>query len=396
MPDSDPQPQPDDRSRSLDYPNQEESATPSFSPAEEKLLSEIATRGPISFPEFLEIALYDPEHGYYARKTGQVGREGDFYTSVSVGPLFGQLLARRFLKWWKENGNPTRWRILEIGAHDGKLAADILATIASLAPNAWNALQYATIEPLPALRKAQQDRLENLASELRLAENHIVLAQEPLPGIAFGNEILDALPFHLVRRVGDEWKELFVAQGPELAPFEIEANSKLAEKLKRIEGNFPENYQTEIRTSVHGFLETISCCIDGGLLLFIDYGFAAPEYYDTQRTTGTLRTYSGHKAAEDPLRDIGEIDITAHVDFTDLAVRAAKLGWKPTRFSTQDCYLTHLASEMIVAGEMDDRKLISQFQTLTHPAHLGARFHAIELSKSAESPPEVLHRLALS
>lgn len=362
----------------------------------ERLHTEIAARGPLSFPEFLEIVLYDTECGYYAGSTGQVGRDGDFYTSVSVGPLFGQLLARRFLQWWEENGRPSAWRIVEAGAHDGKLASDILATLANLAPIAWKALDYAIPEPLPALREAQNRRLSKLASKLTVAESYRELSRDPLPGIAFGNEILDALPFHLIRRSGGGWKELFVAQGPELLPREITANSELAEKVAALGGGFPEAYQTEVRTAYSGFLENLSSCLDGGLLLFIDYGFAAPEYYDIHRTSGTLRTYSNHKADEDPLRNPGEIDITAHVDFTHLASHAAKLGYAPTHFSNQGSYLTHLAAPMIRAGELDDRKSIAQFQSLTHPAHLGSSFHVIEFAKNAETPPEVAHRLALA
>lgn len=395
MPVTNPQQRPDDRVGSLDYPNTADSATPSFPSAEEIVRSEIDAREAISFPEFLEIALYDPNSGYYARKTSQVGRGGDFYTSVSVGPLFGQLLARRFLKWWQETGRPDAWRILEIGAHDGKLAADILATIAKLEPSAWNSLEYAIVDPLPALREAQRQRLENLASKLTLTENTEALSKNCLPGIAFGNEVLDALPFHLVRRVDGAWKELFVKSGLELTPRDIDPASVLANKLEAIGHEFPEGYQTEIRTSVGSFLDEIRSCISDGLMIFIDYGFAAPEYYDTQRTCGTLRTYSKHQAAEDPLHHIGEIDITAHVDFTDLANEAIALGFTPTHFSTQGSYLTHLAAGMIKSGELDDRKSISQFQSLTHPAHLGTSFHVIEFSQNATCPPTVSHRLAL-
>jgi len=379
----------------MNYPNPADSATSSFASAEEIVLSQIATRGKISFPEFMEIALYDPHNGYYARKTAQIGQAGDFYTSVSVGPLFGRLLARRFLKWWNENGRPSEWRILEIGAHDGKLAADILAEIARLEPITWNSLEYAIIEPLATLREAQRQRLEKLASKLTITENSEALSRNRLPGIAFGNEILDALPFHLVRLFDGNWKELFVKEGPELIPGEIDQTSMLAGKLDVIGNAYPENYQTEVRTSFPRFIKEIRTCIAEGLLLFIDYGFAAPEYYDTHRSSGTLRTYSKHKAAEDPLLDIGEIDITAHVDFTDLANEAMKQGFTPTHFSTQGSYLTHLASEMIGAGGLDGGTTISQFQSLTHPAHLGASFHVIEFSKNATCPPTVRHRLAL-
>ena len=352
-------------------------------------------QGAVSFPEFLGIALYDPEDGYYASGSNQVGREGDFYTSVSVGPLFGRLLARRFLNQWQELGRPTSWRILEIGAHDGKLAADILATLASLSPEAWETLEYATVEPLPKLREAQQQRLTSLAAKLQIAPDFQTIAGKPLPGIAFGNEILDALPFHLVRYSEGAWQELFVTEGLKLTPQPIDSATALGKKTAALGDAFPEDYQTEIRTLYPEFLFQVSSSITDGMLLFIDYGFAAPEYYDTYRTRGTLRTFQQHQAAEDPLDQPGKKDITAHVDFTDLSREARNIGWHPTCFSSQGTYLTQLATELIRNGEISDPKTIAQFRSLTHPAHLGASFHVIEFEKTAKPTPQVLHRLAL-
>lgn len=379
---------------SLNYPSPDLPATSSCHPVREIISSRILSNGPLSFPEFLEIALYDPDHGYYAQGTRQVGRGGDFFTSVSVGPLFGQLLARRFLSWWQNHGKPVTWRIFEIGAHDGKLAADILSTIAKLSPNAWEGLEYATLEPLPRLRDAQQQRLNPLASRLRISADIDKIA--PLPGIVFGNEILDALPFHLVRRSETSWQELHVSSDFSWIPQDIAPTSPLARKLESIIGEYPVNYQTEVRTNYLSFLSKISKVIDDGLLLFIDYGFAAPEYYDVDRSSGTLRTFSKHQAGEDPLDSPGYKDITAHVDFTDLSRDASKLGWQPVHFSSQGIYLTHLATGMIQSGEMNDLKTIAHFKTLTHPAHLGASFHAIEFEKSIQPTAQVLHRLALS
>jgi len=380
---------------SLDYPNPALPATSSCPSIREIIDTELAKQGFISFPDFLNLALYDPEHGYYASNSNQVGRNGDFYTSVSVGPLFGQLLARRFIRWWQDQEKPAAWRILEIGAHDGKLAADILQTIAVLSPEAWRALEYATVEPLPLLRDAQQQRLSPLAAKLHLATDFQTLSENPLPGIAFGNEILDALPFHLIRRHENQWRELFVSNTWELITRNIDPASALGRKTSALGDAFPDDYQTEIRTNYLAFLSQISNSISDGMLLFIDYGFAAPEYYDTDRTRGTLRTFSKHQAAEDPLAEPGKRDITAHVDFTDLTREAETLGWHPTHFSSQGSYLTHLAAEIIQSGEMNDPKTIAQFRSLTHPAHLGASFHVIEFSKSNQSTPQVLHRLAL-
>lgn len=387
MPDAIPKPPLGDLPFPQDYPNPQDSATPSL---REKIFAAITERGGIPFPEYLGIVLYDPELGYYARVGTQVGREGDFYTSVSVGPLFGRLLARRILGWWEENGKPPDWRVLEIGAHDGTLAADILSEIRILSPEAWQGLEYAIAEPLPRLRDLQKSRLEILASRLLIAEGFVGIAAHPLPGIAFGNEILDALPFHLIERNGGSWKELHVIAGENgtLALEQRETDIELG-------GAFPEGYRTEVRTNFRSFLADVTSCLKDGLLLFADYGFAAPEYYDVSRSSGTLRTFSSHRAGEDPFAAPGETDITAHVDFTDLAKAAIAAGYSPTAFTSQGSYLTNLAKPMILDGGMDDPKTIAQFRSLTHPAHLGARFHIIEMERSAEIPPKVAHRLAL-
>ena len=370
-----------------DYPNPMGAAIPSL---REKIISEISKRGSISFPEYLAIALYDPELGYYARNSTQVGRRGDFYTSVSVGSLFGRLLARRFLAWWETNGQPADWRILEIGAHDGTLAADILSEIRQLSPDAWQALEYAIPEPLPRLRGLQKARLENLASRLLIAESFEAIAAHALPGIAFGNEILDALPFHLIELKNNEWQELHVIAG-ENGTLALEPR----ETSIQLGNSFPAGYRTEVRTNFPDFLANVTACLTDGLLMFADYGFAAPEYYDVYRSSGTLRTFSSHKAGEYPFAAPGEKDITAHVDFTDFAKAAIALGYFPSAFTSQGSYLTNLAKTLILNGGMEDAKTIAQFQSLTHPAHLGAKFHIIELTRSAEILQEVAHRLAL-
>lgn len=356
----------------------------------EKIHTAINERGGIPFPDYLGIVLYDPELGYYAREGTQVGRKGDFYTSVSVGSLFGRLLARRFLGWWEENGSPAHWRLLEIGAHDGTLAADILSEIRVLSPEAWQGLEYAIAEPLPRLRDLQKTRLQSLASRLLIAAEFAGIATQPLPGIAFGNEILDALPFHLIERIGGSWKELHVV-ADETGKLALEPRETSID----LGSAFPEGYRTEVRTNFREFLGKISECLSDGLLLFADYGFAAPEYYDSSRSSGTLRTFSSHKAGEDPFATPGETDITAHVDFTNLAQAAIGLSYSPTVFTSQGSYLTHLAKPMILGGGMDDPKTIAQFRSLTHPAHLGARFHMIEMERVAKIPPDVAHRLAL-
>jgi SAM-dependent MidA family methyltransferase len=398
MPDPDSSPPVQVAKRPEDYPIRSFPATPSL---RERIRERIGREGSMAFPEFMAWALYDPEYGYYAGTAKQVGRGGDFFTSVSVGPLFGRLLARRFLREWEGSG--ARWRIIECGAHDGTLAGDVLEEIGRLNPAALAALEYGICEPLPSLREAQRASLGKFGETVRIVENAAELAESPLPGIAFGNELLDALPFHVIEWRGGCWCECRVALderggfGWELAEI---SSTELAAVVGGLEGPFPEGYRTEVRTGYEGFFEPLGRALVAGAMLWFDYGFARPDYYDVARSKGTLRTYSRHRAGDCPLTDPGGMDITAHVDFTAVAMAAAKNGARAMVFRNQGAWLTEVAREWLIGQEGQPQPdLMREFRTLTHPAQLGGRFHAIELTWDARRPiPDEAglgHRLAL-
>lgn len=383
MLDSDSSPPPEAIKHTQDYPIGSPAATVSLASF---LRRKITRDGPIPFPAFMAAALYDPDLGYYAHGTGRVGRDGDFFTNVSVGSVFGNLLARRFLRHWREAGHPVRWRITECGAHDGKLAADILATISSLDPDAWGALEYAICEPLPTLAAAQRKTLLPWLGTVRFSSNPEELADDPLPGIVTGNELLDALPFHLVEWRDGCWCELHVALDGHhnfiWQPRVID-DPELALALGALAGPFPEGYRTEIRPRFREFLKPYarSMVPGGGRMIWIDYGFDRADFYHPDRCRGTLRTFSNHRAGEDPLTSPGETDITAHVDFTAVAEAAEALGGKPSPLQSQGTWLTHVGRDWLLAQEGNpDPKALRQFQTLTHPAQLGASFQVLEVA----------------
>ena len=346
-------------------------------------------------------ALYDPQYGYYARSIKQVGRGGDFFTSVSVGPLFGALLARRLLRAWQDAGAPGRWRIIECGAHDGRLAADVLDALAVLEPRAFSVLEYVIPEPLPALQAAQRHTLSHHQDRVRLVSDLRAIADHPLPGVAFGNELLDALPFHLVERRGGQWLECWVVLAPDgglgwqTRPIHEPA---LLTALAPIGDDFPDGYRTEVRTCFPALLAGLARCLQTGLMVWLDYGFARPDYYHPDRTAGTLRTFASHRAGVDPLDRPGQTDITAHVDFTAVAEAALALGGQATVFCNQGSWLIATARDWLLEQEGQPRPaVLRQFQTLIHPAHLGGRFHVLELSwDPAAAPPDAAmleHRL---
>ena len=362
------------------------------------LRGRIASEGPLDFAAFMAVALYHPERGYYARGTDQVGKAGDFFTSVSVGPVFGRLLARRFARWWADAGEPAAWRIIECGAHDGTLARDVLDGLRDVSPEAFAAVEYAIPEPLPRLRAAQSGKLRDFWGKVRLAERADELAVRPLPGVVFGNEVIDALPCRVIERRGNAWHLCRVTWAD--GGFRWVVGETVEVDLPC--GGFSEGYRTEIRTteSLRAFLVPLLAALECGLMVWIDYGFARPEFYHPGRTGGTLRAFRGHRVENDPLREPGCSDLTAHVDFTALAEAAASLGARPTAFRDQGNWLTDLARPWLL--EMEDRPdpaAVRQFRTLIHPAHLGARFHALELAWQDNPIPNLpsadRHRLAL-
>jgi SAM-dependent MidA family methyltransferase len=349
------------------------------------LRQRIAAEGPLSFAGFMETALYHPEYGYYARGIRQVGRGGDFFTSVSVGPLFGELLARRFLREWAESGEPARWRIIECGAHDGTLASDVLAALKRLSAPAYDALEYVIAEPLPVLRQAQAEKLRPFAERVRHLSDLLELADDPLPGIAFGNEVLDALPCHLIEWHDGRWHERCVvldeADGFIWQLVEIQ-DPRLLAALAPVGGVFPEGYRSEMRIRYHEFLVPLARSLSSGMMLWLDYGFERADYYHPDRREGTLRTFSKHRAGDDPLVCPGEMDLTAHVDFTAVAEAALALGWHQTAWRNQGSWLTETARDWLLEMEGQPRHaMLRQFQTLTHPAQLGGSFRVLELRR---------------
>jgi len=177
-------------------------------------------------------------------------------------------------------------------------------------------------------------------------------------------------------------------------------NPALLAALAPLGRDFPIGYRSELRTNYAEFFEPLLAALSSGLLLWLDYGFARPEYYHPARHQGTLRTFFRHRAGEYPLLDPGHADISAHVDFTAVAEAAITLGCRPLAFRNQGAWLTETGRDWLLAMEgQPDASLLRQFTTLTHPAQLGSRFHLLELSwnnpAAADLPAADCHRLAL-
>ncbi len=343
------------------------------------LAARIQREGPMTFAAFMEAALYHPEHGYYASGRARIGRGGDYFTNVSVGPLFGRLLMRQFAEMWHRLGSPAEFAVIEQGAHGGDFAHDVLEGARKLEPAFFQALRYVIVEPLAHGAAAQRTRLASFGE--KVGWRNSLTALEPFVGVHFSNELLDAFPVRVVRRVDDGWCERRVAW--EDGNFNW-ADAPIAEDTLRARlltlPEVPLGYQTEICLLVPEWVEQVAARLVRGWLLAVDYGHTRAAYYRPDRREGTLSAYAQHQRADDPLATPGALDLTAHVDFTALAEAACAAGCTLAGFTDQHHFITGLAR--LHFADTDEwsaarQKEVRAFQTLMHPQMLGSAFHAI-------------------
>jgi SAM-dependent MidA family methyltransferase len=357
---------------------------------------EILQSGAISFARFMELALYCPETGYYEKNKDNVGRGGDFITSVSVGSLFGELLAFQFAGWLDElKSGPEKPVIIEAGAHDGKLAADILNALQTRRPEFFSEIEYWLVEPSPHRRQWQRETLKafpNVRWVAGLEELSRTLQPAARHGIIFSNELLDAFPVHRLGWDAREkvWFEWGVAGDGEkfcwcrLPPAaRIPLPATLLNLPPALLDVLPDNYIIEISPAAENWWRAAAGILAHGRLLVIDYGFTDEEMFSPGRTRGTLRAYSRHHVGDDLLADPGGQDLTAHVNFSAIQSAGESLGLRTETFCTQPQFLTRILGEAMKTNSLGawDARRTRQFQTLTHPEHLGRAFRVLVQSR---------------
>ena len=311
------------------------SPSPSFA-LRDSIADEIRERGPISFARFMERALYDARHGYYASGSGGLGPEGDFVTASDAGRAFGRCLARQLGEIDRLLQRPDPFDVVEVGAGRGLLARDL--TEASQAGDAdlFRRLRYAAIERSAAMR-------ESIARNAPAAA--VIDAAEPPAGGRVGCllavELFDALPVHRVRRRDGALLEVVVELGAagELVEGEREPSVEVAAMAERYGAAADEGTEAEICLAALDELATLAAWIERGVLLLVDYGDSAERLYGGRRPRGTLLAYHRHRTNEEYLERIGAQDLTAHVNFTALEDRARELGLAVLGRTSQDRFL---------------------------------------------------------
>ena len=363
----------------------------------EKISNEILTKKVASFERFMELALYCPDCGYYEKEKDNVGRRGDFYTSVSVGGLFGELLAFQFAEWLAEKaGQGAGFRIVEAGAHDGRLAADILAWLRERRPEIFGHLEYIIIEPSARRQEWQRTGLKDFQKTIRwVSQMSTLKTPPPAPEtIIFSNELLDAMP---VRRLGwdakaKKWFEWgVVLRGGHFAWSRMtDAENRVlhsafwAPEFEKVFEVLPDGFTMEVCPAAKAWWRSAAETLQHGRLLAIDYGLDAEEFFRPERSEGTLRAYYHHQLSRDLLANPGEQDITAHVNFTALQQAGESAGLKTEALVSQGTFLTQIAEKTWKRPETFGQWTSArtrQFQTLTHPEHLGRPFRVLIQSR---------------
>jgi SAM-dependent MidA family methyltransferase len=378
----------------------------------------IQERGPLTVAAFMDLALYDPEFGYYARAAQRSGRAGDFFTSVDVGPLFGELLEIQIAEMAEllraEQAPPLRgahvgadrgrpFDLVEAGAGNGRLSADILRAAERRDAGFYDAIHLHLVEASAEARSAQRDTLGDVAGRLRSSSASLPDAFE---GALIANELLDACPVHQVVMRADGLREVYVEcglvarpiqgsdrRGPEGPALHIiegpPSTPALQEYLDRLGVTLEPGWRVEINLRAVDWIREAARRLRRGFLILIDYGHPARELYSETHAAGTLTTYSGHRSAgpeaspDAPawLQRPGEQDLTAHVDFTSVQQAAEAEGLTTIGLLDQTYFLLGLVPSL-----RNPQSTVRSLNTLVMPGGLGSTHKVLILGKNVGTP----------
>ncbi|MDJ0657883.1 MAG: class I SAM-dependent methyltransferase [Crocosphaera sp.] len=301
----------------------------------------------ITFADYMDLVLYHPEQGYYSSGKVNIGSQGDFFTSSSLGADFGELLAKQLKEMLDIIDNYDFFTLVEVGAGLGNLAADILNYFKNKYSQIYPKINYIIVEESTVLIEEQKNNLNQFNNiSWKTWED---IENQSLIGCIFSNELIDAFPIHQVTLDNKQLKEIYVTWNDDHLKEAIAdiSTPKLLDYFQLIEvditdNNYPENYRTEVNLKALDWLATVSKKLKKGFLLTIDYGYPAEKYYHPQRYQGTLNCYYQHRHHHNPYVNLGQQDITTHVDFTALEKQGNLLGLQTVGLTQQGLFLMAL------------------------------------------------------
>jgi SAM-dependent MidA family methyltransferase len=356
----------------------------------ELVADRIRTSGPISFAEYMERSLYHPELGYYARAAQKTGRAGDFFTSVDVGPIFGELLAKQFAEMWRIMGSDPlevtgvrpQFDLVECGAGNGRLSRDILDAARRHDPAFYSAIRLSLVERSPAARAAHTETLGPHEPLLQHSGSNL---PEHVSGVILANELLDALPTHVVVMTDSGLREVFVDISGDrfVERFGHPSTTRIAEYLARAGAEMRVGWRAEVNLAAEDWMRQAAAALGRGFLVIIDYGHDERELYGVSHAAGTLTSFKKHAQPVDFLQEPGETDLTAHVDLTAVTRAAERSGLDVLARLDQTYFMLGLG-----IAELEDLSLQRRLamKTLLLPGGLGSTHKVLLFGKGVGAP----------
>lgn len=338
------------------------------------IISEIDKNGPITFDKFMNFALYDPQLGYYSSGKANIGKEGDFYTSPHVHSAFGEVISNFILKA-KDYLSANDFTIIEIGAGKGYLAFDILNHI-SKNNDEFNNINYVIIEKH---KNNFIQGLEKFKDKIKICNNTRELGSINT-GIIISNELFDSLPFHKLIYKDKGIKEYYIdfVNDNFVEILEELSNPEINTYLERYKLNFSNLKQLEVNLLASEYLNNLSGILKKGFVVTIDYGFLSDELFSNEKAEGTYRCFQKHMVTNNPYQDIGNQDITADVDFSNLILAGNKFGLEKLKYTTQGQFLVDWGIiEIYEKTLIHDNKGAQAIKNLFLPSMMGNYFKVL-------------------
>ena len=361
------------------------------------ILSQIEKRGPLPFSQFMAWCLYHPEYGYYQSKGTRIGKEGDYYTSPSVSPLFGHLMAKQLFQMAEILGGEN-FDVVEMGGGRGFLCEDIIDWAKKNSPVFYQHLRYHLIETSAPFLREQRERLSEKEREGRvfwIDPKTFGEGKVQIQGCFLSNELVDAFPVHRVILDQGNLKEIYVTQRN--GQFEERwgelSDPRIASYFRSMDITLQEGQKAEVNLLALEWMERVARCLERGFVLTIDYGCLSEELYAPNRREGTLLCYFQHQASENSYERLGKQDITSHVNFTSLIRKGEEVGLRFTGLVPQYRFLIGLGilEQMETLGrelsELDGLKLRLSLKNLIEPEMgMGEAFKVLVQHKGMDQP----------
>ncbi len=357
------------------------------------ILKCLAEASPLPFEKYMEICLFHPEYGYYA-KGNLPGKKGDYLTSPCVHRVFGATLANQIIEIYEILGKPEDFTIVEAGAGQGYFALDLLNYL----NKKGYSFSYFIVEPFEAIRRIQKETLSGFKEQIKWFKG-----LEDVPefiGVFFSNELFDSFPVKLVQKEGKSLKEVWIEVDEEGKIREFLKEVKEQEVLKRVEPYFDawiDGYRTEVCLSIKDFYQVLAKKLKRGAIITIDYGYPRADYYSEERYKGTLYCYYRNRVVESPYLRPGEMDITSHVDFTLLKELGERFDFFTLGFAQQGIFLVSLGIERVLYEISDvNWRDIEALKFLVFPQGFGSSHWVLIQGKGVENSEKPLKGFELS